>query len=235
MTTTSTVVQPRGAGILEEPELLLRQVLLEGVYELAGTPDQVDELFARSDALRQGSQDDWADDFRAGLEQLIREGGLRVNVGVPMTEAVLPAVSIVTASSSEDAGGATLGGILAVGWRSFGTPTVDPNGFVTERHTTIGSDWSTNLQVGCWATTPEEAVLIKAIVAYLLFRHKGRLAEAGVRDLSMSESGFTPDPQLYPRVGYVPAFAVSIEWTRRQTRVRRPVPTRFTVSTTPRN
>lgn len=231
----TVVVQPRGAGILEEPELLLRQVLMEGLVELAGTPDQVEELFRRSDTLRQGSQDDWADDFRAGLHQLVRDGGLRVHIGVPMTEAVLPSVSIVTASSSEDAGGATLGGVLGVAWRSLGVPAADPNAFVTERHTTLGADWTTSLQVGCWATTPEESVLLKALVAYLLFRHKGRLTVAGVRDLSLSESGFTPDPQLYPRVGYVPAFSVSIEWTRRQTRVRRPVPTRYTITTTFRN
>lgn len=231
----TVVVQPRGAGILEEPELLLRQVLMEGLIELAGTPDQVEELFRRSDDLRQGSQDDWGDDYRRGLEVLVREGGIRVHIGIPMTEAVFPAVSIVTASSSEDAGGATLGGVLGVGWRSFGTPAVDPNLFVVERHTTIGGDWNSSLQVGCWATTPEESVLVKATVAYLLFRHKGRLTTAGIRDLSMSESGFTPDPQMYPRVGYVPAFNVSIEWTRRQTRVRRPVPTRITIRSTFRN
>ena len=96
------------------------------------------------------------------------------------------------------------------------------------RHRIIGSEWTTTIQVGSWAAAPEESVLLHSVVKHLLFRHKGRVQTSGVRDVSLSESGFEPDPQLHPRTGYVPLVRCTLHWQWRQTR-RKPSPTFFTL------
>lgn len=223
-------VTPLGSGMLETPELLLRQVLLEGLVELAGDEPRLDELFARVDDLRQGTQDDWVDDFKAGVRrmaQLHAPGGIMVGVGYPMDDARYPYVSILTDSAGESAGGATLGDILGQTFVVQSTPTAaDFNSTVSRKITTIGTDYSTSLQVGCWALAAEESTLLLTVVRHLLLRHKDRMKAAGVRDITMSESGFQPSPDMYPRTGYVPIVRVSLEWTLRQTIHHRRVPTR---------
>lgn len=227
------VTIPQGSGMLEAPELLLRQVLLEGLVELAGDAARQDELFARVDALSQGSQDEWAEDFKAELRRMARiggDGGIAVGVGYPMDDAHYPYVSIVTDSSAESAAGASMGDVLGRTHDVIGTPSADPLTSVTTRYETIGVDYTTTVQVGCWALAAEQSILLLTVVRHLLFRHKGRLTVAGVRDVSLSESGFQPNPQDYPRTGYVPVVRCSMEWTYRQNRVTRPVPTRVTIA-----
>lgn len=224
-----------GAGMLETPELLLRQVLMEGLRELAGDRARQDELFLRVDSLRQGTQEEWAEDMRDLLARLVRfheEGGLQVSVGYPMDDATYPYVSLVTEGASESPGGAVMGDVLGRTYRVIGTATADDwDSSSTERHKIVGVDYTTNLQVGCWALASEESMLVLALVRHLLFRHKGRLFEAGVRELTFSESGFQPSPDLYPRTGYVPVVRCTLEWTLRQTRRTRPVPTRVRMRT----
>ena len=233
MSAADDVVIHRGAGMLETPELLVRQVLLEGLVELAGDEARLDELFGRVDDLRQGSQDEWVDDFKVALRrmaQLHGDGGVSVGVGYPMDDAHYPYVSIVTDSAGESPGGASMGDVLGRTYSVIGTPTADDaDSTVSTRHTVIGVDYTTSVQVGCWALAPEESTLLLTVVRHLLFRHKGRLTTAGVRDITLSESGFQPDPTLYPRTGYVPVVRCTLEWTLRQTRRTRRVPTRVRV------
>lgn len=220
--------------MLEAPELLLRQVLLEGLVELAGDLPRLDELFARVDDLRQGSQDEWVQDFKDEFRRMAKlhaDGGISVGVGYPMDDAHYPYVSIVTDSAAESPGGASMGDVLGRAYDVTSTPTADDfNSTVSTRYTTIGADYTTSLQVGCWALAAEQSILLQTVVRHLVFRHKGRLASAGVRDVTLSESGFQPDPSVYPRTGYVPVIRCSMEWTLRQTRRTRRVPTRARVS-----
>ncbi len=231
---STDVVVHRGSGMLETPELLLRQVLLEGMVELAGDDVRLDELFARVDDLRQGTQEDWADDFKAALRRMARlhdVGGVSVGVGYPMDDAHYPYVSIVTDSAGESPGGASMGDVLGRTYSVVGTPTADDaDSTVSTRHTVLGVDYTTSIQIGCWALAPEESTLLLTVVRHLLFRHKGRLVASGVRDITLSESGFQPDPQMYPRTGYVPVIRCSLEWTLRQTRRTRRVPTRVRIA-----
>lgn len=229
------VVQHRGVGMLEAPELLIRQVLLEGLVELAGDEQRLEELFARSDDMLQGSQEEWVDDFKRVLRRMAvlhTEGGVAVGVGYPMDDAHYPYVSIVIDSAAESPGGASMGDVLGRAYDVQSTPTAeDTNSTVSTRYTTIGTDWTTNLQIGCWALAAEESTLLLTVVRHLLFRHKGRMTTAGVRDITLSESGFQPEPNQYPRTGYVPIIRCSLDWTFRQTRRTRRVPTRVRVVT----
>lgn len=222
-----------GAGMLEAAEFLLRQVLVEGLVELAGDRVRLRELVARSDTLRQGSQVEWVDDHLALVDELVQigaPGGLTIGVGYPPDDAHLPYVGIVKASASEQPGGASCGDVIGIAFDLQSTPTAaDFNSTVSTRVTTIGVDVTTSLQVSTWATTPDASMLISAIVRHLVFRHKGRLEGAGVHEVTTSESGFEPSPQLYPRTGYVPVLNVSLEWTYRQARRTRRVPTRVRV------
>lgn len=232
----SDAVVHLGAGMLETPELLLRQVLIEGIVELAGDDERLDELFARFDTLLQGSQEEWVADLKAAflrMAELHAEGGIRVGVGYPLNEAVYPYVSIVTESASEQPGGASMGDVLGRTYTQTGTPSAtDPTSSQSTRHTVIGVDYVTNVQVGCWSLAPEESILLNSVVRHLLFRHKGRIVGAGARDVTMSESGFEPNPGMYPRTGWVPVIRCTLDWTLRQTRRTRPVPTRITATST---
>ena len=229
------VVLHRGAGMLETPELLIRQVLLEGLVELAGDVPRLDELFTRVDTLLQGSQADMVRDFKAVIRRMARlsdDGGIAVGVGYPMDDARYPFVSLVIDSAAESPGGASMGDVLGCAYDLQSTPTAaDSNSTVSTRYTVIGTDYTTNIQVGCWALAAEESTLLLTAVRHLLFRHKGRMTLAGVRDVTISESGFQPDPNQYPRTGYVPVIRCSLEWTLRQSRRTRRVPTRAGITT----
>lgn len=213
-----------GTGFLHAPELLVRQVLLEGLQELAGDTYRMNELFARADSLAQGTQEDWIEDAKHVVSTLATPGagGWHVGVGYPPDTMELPFVSVVLDSAAEQPGGATAGDILHTAYERTG----EGDSAVSTRHDVKGVDYSSNIQVGCWCTSPEAASILLSTVRHLLFRHKGRLAAAGIRDISTSESGFAPDPAMYPRTGYVPIVKLSMDWTLRQTVRTSPVPTR---------
>lgn len=229
----SEPVKHAGAGMGETPELLVRQVLLEGFVELAGDAVRIDELFARVDDLLQGTAEEWRDDFRTMLRRMAQvgdDGGIRIGVGYPAEHIRLPYVSVVPESGSENAGGASMGDLIQRTYEQSGTPSAtDPSASRTTRHSVYGVDWTTNVQVGSWALAPEEATVLHTVIRHLLFRHKGRLTTAGVRELSFSESGFQPDPTYYPRTLFVPTIRCGMDWTFRNTRRTKPVPTRVTM------
>jgi len=218
-------IKHRGSGQTITPELLVRQVLLEGLVELAGDRFRQDELFARVDDMLQGTQDAWAKEMRAALLRMAqpgRKGGISVAVGYPQDEALLPYVSIIGDAGSEEGNQASMGDVLG---RHFDQDT-------GTLYTVIGTEWSSTIQIGSWATVGEESTLLHQLVKHVAFRAKGSLIAAGVRDVSLSESGFAPGEVYYPRVMWVPMLRLTLEWTYRQTRRKRPVATSFQITTT---
>ncbi len=227
-----------GAGLDLVPELLVRQTLIEGLVELASDQVRLDELFERVDSLEHASGEVFLADMRETVERMVAGSadnyGITVRVGYPHGDTRWPFVSIVPERSDEAAGGASMGDILHRGTEIIGTydeDAPDPDAFRVFKHTVIGTDETTTLQIGSWAVVPEESAALAAVVHHLLIRHKGRLTEAGVRDVDLSTSGFQPDADLYPAIGYVPLLRCTIAWTRRQTRRRGPVPTSWTLRT----
>jgi hypothetical protein len=212
------------------PELLVRQVLLEGLVELAGDPYRQDELFGRHDDMPQGTAEDWLEEMRAALlrmTSLTAPDGIRVAVGYPALEARFPYVSIVIEEGHEDESGAVSGDLLGGATKVTGTFNADlPESFSVEDREIIGSEWSTTLQVGSWTEVPEESALLHAMVKSILFRDKGRLYTAGVREMMLAETGFAPDERMSQRTGYVPVVRCTMRWTWRQTR-RKTVPHYF--------
>ncbi len=216
-----------GSGMSLAPELLLRQVLMEGLVELAGSPSRLAELFGRTDDMRHGSQEQWTRDMQDAAQGLVAiEGGVPVLIGYPAGNARLPVVSIVLESGREDTSGATVGDIAGTALETIGDPSAPTRYDLQQR---LAVPWDTALQLGCWATGPEESVLLGAVVKSIVFRDKGRLMEAGVLDVGLSETGMQPDPQLYPRIGYVPIIRASLSWTWRQTRKTTGAPVTYTL------
>ncbi len=230
----TTPANDAGYGMAYVPELLVRQVLIEGLMELAGDEDRMNELFGRVDSMLQGSQGQWLKDLKAMTREMAERdsrGPAHVRVGYPADDALWPHISIVIEGGSEDAGQATLGDVLGVEYEQRGEP--DPDDDTTSRsirHKRIGVGWTTNLQVGTWAVSPEMSVVVHALVKHLLVRHKTRLSPAGIHEITLSENGFAPDPVRWPRIGYVPYIRCTMIGTLRQTRRTGQVPTRVTVS-----
>jgi hypothetical protein len=164
-----------------------------------------------------------------------------IRVGYPYATAHLPCLSLVLANASEDPSGANVGDVLGVRVVRTGTLAGDdvtvegmvvtagtPGTLKVEHEVQIGTDWSSTVEVGCWAVAPEVSLLVQAAARWALFRGKGQLNESGVYEVRFEEGGAQPDPQLEPRVGYVPIIRCHLSWTYQQTRRGDPVPTFFT-------
>lgn len=219
-----------GPGMGLAAELLVREVLVTGLHELANDEVRFRELVQREDALNQGSQGTWADDLLAAYRTLLdaeQPDYLNFKLGYPLDAGELPCVSIIKEAGAEDTGTAVTGDVLDVKSRQVGTYTYVPQSGVGEIEVPrleavlrLGTGWSTTVQVGSWTTSAELSLLLDAAVHNVLFRDKRRLFAAGVRDVSFSEGGTPTDAtvQVELRVGYVPMQRLTLEWDRAQTR-----------------
>lgn|GEM_PF-4393895 len=226
-------IRDLGFGMAFVPELLMRQMLLEGLFELAGDEEEQTELFERLDDLLQGSQELWAKDVKAQVLKMTERDSrraLHVGISYPGDDAVYPYWSLVLENGSEDQAQATAGDILGVEYEQRGTPSAtDPTASRVIRHTHLGTGWTSIVQLGTWAVSSEQSIIVSAIAKHLVLRHKGRLFAAGVHDISFTEGGFQPG-ERWPRIGYVPILRCTMTGTLRQTRRTGPVPTRTTVT-----
>lgn len=226
----------QGAGSNPIPEMLIRQVLHEGFVEAVEDDLLLTEVFGRVDDLLQGSQDQWLEDMKVEFRRMVAENEIAIHVGYPDDIARLPYVSIILEGGHEDEGQATLGDMLGVDYEVVGNVgEVDADGVPTFRsyqHTIVGCEEVTTIQIGSWAAVPEASLLLHAMVRAILFRHKRRLEDAGINELTFSDSGFQPGQAPWEgHVGYVPLVRCTMRWTRRQTLREGPVPTYFTVRT----
>jgi hypothetical protein len=229
------VIAPVGAPASFSPDMLLRQVLHEGLAYLASDPQRVADLYGRFDDLASGSQADMLADFQARLKTLVAWGdaeALQIHLGYPHDDAVLPCVSIVHDAGSEQPGAATYNDLMSASHELSGVD--DPGDWSTQsciqyRHQ--GVDYTSQLQLGSWATSPEESWLIHEAVRAVMLTDKGFLRKAGVMDVSVSESGFAPDNRMRPRVAWVPMLSVRMDWFMRQTsRIKVPSRAQVTLS-----
>lgn len=233
MTTTGTTdPQPeskagRGAGGLFVATLALRELVLVGFQELGEDLVWQDDVMARVDKLLGNTAAEWKQDYRDQFQRWVTPQSpefLRVGVGYPQTGARLPYVSVIVEAGSEDKSSAVVGDVL-----STSREIVMKGGVkrVKER-TARGIDWITTVQIGCWTRAPEASVMMHALVTSIVFDGKPDLATSGVQEVTLADTGFQPDPQLYPDVGYVPVVRCTLRWTRRTTR-RRDVPYSYTL------
>lgn len=224
-----------GMGIVAE--LLVREVLFNGLHELANDEVALAELVQRVDTLRDGSQDTWTADLVAAFRSMMDPASddyLQFRMGLPFEAGHLPCVSLIKEAGAEDTGGAVAGDVLDEKYVQIGTydytpqagslPTPSVVAPVTgtpllEKHTKIGTAWTTTVQVGSWTTSVELSLVLDAAINHVLFRDKGRLAAAGVVDVGLTEGGSPTDEsqQVSLRVGYVPLQRVTLDWIRAQT------------------
>lgn len=223
-------VLPFASGMQGPPEMLIRQVLIEGLAVLAKDKRRVEEIVGRVDDLPGGSQNGWAAELWGILQKNAIQAGILVYVGYPSSEARFPCISIIDESTQEDSQSRTMGNIQGrYNKRYGGFDANDPAVGYTERLQVEGHDKISQLQIGAWAEAGELAFLIRSVVGHILERDQGRLIEAGGLDIETSESGFQPDPTWQPRIGYVPMIRLTFTWSRHQIRRVSPVPTRVTI------
>ncbi len=220
-----------GTASVPAREFLLRSMLVEGFVALGASVTRVDDLVRRVDELQQGSQRAYSAEMREAVLALCAPNAVPVFVGYPQDEGTLPCVSIVTDAGGEAEGAAVVGGdLLARRYERVGTIGEDDCKLYAVD--TIGGEFNVSLQIGTWATSPELAVLLHEIVRAVVFADKGRLTEAGVLDVGINESGFQPDPSMYPRVGYVPVMAIRVSMQYEQNERTGPLPTYARVTKT---
>lgn len=236
-----TIPKHSGGGMFFMPELKLRQILLEGLVDLAGDNERMNILFSRVDDLLQGTQDSWVSELKDAFTAMVlrREGRISVTIGYPMDHTFLPCFSIIEQSGSEKPSEATMADLWAADTEQEGTLNEqNAAGNLVEyprlvRTETLGTPWSTTLQVGSWATSGEASVVLHAVARSILDKDKGRLLPAGVTDVTLSTpGGIVPDNERYPLVGYVPLLQVAIDWTCIQQIRKGPRPGRLASLTT---
>jgi len=223
--------KPLGSGAGIVPSLLVREVLIKGLVELASDDVRLSELYQRFDDLRDGTQDQWTQDLKDHLKRLVSygsAGAVRVGVTYPRTELSLPWVSVLVASGSEDVGQATMGDVMHRRVEKLGAGEKLRH----VEHTIIGSDQTTQIQIGSWAIAPEGSLLLHEAVRNVLMRDKGRLQSAGVLNITLSDGGFEVSSDLTPHVAYVPVMSMSMEWTQHQTSQRERVAFKMSQSVT---
>lgn len=219
---TTNTHSPPGAGMSLVPELAIQQALKEEFRLLASDRERLLEIVQRVDDLRASTAAEWERDLReAAVRMLLPEHageGVRFGLGYPHDRAVMPFVSIVVGASPEDTSNAVMGNVQHRRCELQGDRLVEI--------TTLGESYQTQVQVGSWTTAAEESLLLHALVRDALKGGEGRLAKAGILELSLADVGLEPDPDHFPATGYVPVWQCSIRWTRTTVR-RRHVPHRY--------
>lgn len=227
-----------GAANTAAPELLIREVLLEGLSVLVADSARLAELYERFDGVSGGSQATTPAAFAARLRQLCAWGSadeLTVRMGYPSEHARMPAVSLVYDGGGENPGSAVFGDVFTRQHVLVGADNTGDWSTQTCTQTVVKViEYSSRIQIGTWATGPEESILVHEAVRNVLFTDKQYLADRGIRDASLSEGGIVPDRRMYPRVAYVPMLSVQLTWDLRHTRRRR-VPSRVRGSAAYRN
>jgi len=213
-----------GAGMSVVPELLVREVLLAGLVEVAGDTTRINEIVGRFDIDPRGGDRvrRWSEELRAAIRTL--PARVRCAVGYPEDRAQAPYLSVVLEGGSEDSRGAVAGDVLGYHYYPRGDGRA-------EYQKVIGIDETSTVQVGAWATAPEESLLLLEVARNVLFRDKGRLYDAGVHEVAFSHGGDEPNPERFPWTGYVPVLRCTMTWTRRQTRRVGLVPTQASWTT----
>lgn len=211
----SDPVYAPGSTVANGAETLLRQVVLERLTVLASDEALQRQLFARQDTLEQGSQDAWVDECVSWFRDISHR--LTVIPGYPVEQVQLPCVSIVLQSASEDASSAVCGDVWdrqseLIGILNQSTPTSS----AVYDHIEYGMAVQASVQIGSWATGPEETQALHTITRWSLHSGKDRMIRLGLRDITFAESGFEPTGNpLYPRPMFVPLVTAQLtHWYR---------------------
>lgn len=219
MTTTIT------NGTMAAVDLLLQEAIVVGLHTLVEDDRAMDELLAREDLLQFGTADAWRDALKAALIDALdpeSDGYVQVLIGwpVPWGAARLPAISLVVQ------GGGTTSDCVGDEIRTATDHVLV--GADQELFETIeeGRAATTTIQVTTWTPAPELTTVLDAAVAWAIQRQQPALLDKGVMEIDIRDAAaMEVSMELEPRVSYVPARAVTLDWTRGQS-YRRKVPNR---------
>ncbi|MGB0972406.1 MAG: hypothetical protein ACPGVG_15815, partial [Mycobacterium sp.] len=116
MTTPQT---SHGAGAEIVPELLMREVLTRGIAALRRDEIRQRELFRRVDTeldynSAEDTENDWVHYFTHELSNIGHDNALRLGLGYPEDAQMLPYISIIDESTTENGEGATCADVAHV-------------------------------------------------------------------------------------------------------------------------
>jgi hypothetical protein len=198
----------------ESPRLTLRQALYEHFADLRSNPAAVTSMLRRDDTLLTSS----AEEQLRERARYLRETPIDFRLGYPPGEAALPAVCLIEEANSE--ADTVMGGLFDSQTR--------PVGDTYEIVEQVGSNWRQTIQVSCWATQPFASEVIATAIEHAAIFAKGALMAIGCTDVTISRDGMeAPNPQLYPRVAYLPIVRVTLAWERTAERRHFPVAARI--------
>ena len=200
----STPVYSPGVSILNGPETMIRQMLIQRLALLLGDADLQRLLVRRLDTLLQGTQSEWESDSIRWFKSI--RDRLGIFAGMPESEGQLPAIGVVLAGGGEDPQVQVAGGLWRRTSELRGTLDADdPTSSEVVDHLEYSEGRQADVQITSWATGPEEAGLLHTIAWWALSTGKEHLQPLGITRMDLSESGFEPDRSpLYPHVPYVP-------------------------------
>jgi len=225
-------VAPRYANTGVVAEFVIREQIIEGLAELRNAPDQLAELTTRFDALPQGTESEWSTQCRDLLLHMLDpySGELvQVSLGHPASDAVLPWVGIVHRGEAEDTSSATLGDIQTRELEVVGSVDDEPR-YRLKKHTITGIDLNVQVEVGIWSVSAEASIVLYEAVQYVIFRRKGQMTSAGIREVTMRADGFEPRNDALPRVMYVPVINLTCIVNRQARSTRDNVPWKLTAT-----
>lgn len=214
-----------GAGMGIVPVFALREALVNGMQVLASDERSIREMVHRDDALLYSRTEEWEQDLLQAVRDLAdpyskRHAELLLAYPAPLESAHLPAVSIIEEGGGENPAELLTGDLVRESYNFVG-----PNQELWAT-TEIGGGYQSTVQIGAWAVQSETAMVLHAMCKWALLQQKDALSERGVHDLSIRTGGVEVDPQLRPRVAFVPMITATLSWLLRQSD-RRKVPNRI--------
>lgn len=225
---------PAGANALTVLPRAVRGMLWQGLRELANDPQALDSLLALPPpSLREPDAEAWAAEARAVLLSVTAgtpgQRRLTIAAGYPVSDAAMPWVSVITETGSEAPAETFLGdwhvsrpelvgqalAVLADGsTEPLSSPptigTVDARFAPVITHEVRGSGATEQIQVAVWHPVVEVAELLHAALRRVALLRKGDLDAVGARSVGLAWSGFQPNQQVYPRLGWVPMLRLTV-------------------------
>lgn len=213
----------------------LQESLAIGLGKLRQNEAAINEMIARDDALRLGTQE-WDEEMRSSLAGLLDPASGRsvtVGLGYPPGPAEFPFLSVVGMGGNEHTGEAIAGDehhrAYTLVKEVANPPTMglqtDPTATALEddehlciRHTQTGTGMQVRAQVAAWTVSAELSELLISAARWGLWVQRGLLNQRGIHEYTWSEGAMNPSPELEPRMAPLPTLELTLQWTWRRTR-----------------
>lgn len=221
--------QMAGRATFHRPFLLLKQVLEEGLIELAAQRWLLEHLLERVDVpQRPGEAERWTRDRAQEVMALVQrtDQPLVFDTAYPDSAVHLPRVVLLPSGGGRD-DSALEGPFLA----PISLPQAGPEDPTTGAKSVRVIEprlipWTTQVQISTWIPSTELALVVHDLLIAVVSANEARLTEAGVREISMLRERELMQPAWErEQAPVVPSFELTLRWERIVPRSLYPVPT----------